>query len=224
MKNTAKSTLILIITLLLGILIGGFGHRAYMRSYFNQLHTLRANRGVERMLLRRIDPTEEQRPKVEKVVQKYGTKIDSMRQKHHKQSRKMITTLMAELKPLLTKSQLERVRHAPPGRKRLIDGLPPPPPLQQQPREKRVRRLMSILQPDSTVSDTVRSIIEEHMALNHKEKIRRDNRVPDGSRDLRIKLEPYFSSGCLDTLELRMRPSRPRKEGRQRPPRDHPRF
>ena len=236
MKNTTKSTLILIATLLLGILIGGLGHRAFMRPYFNRLHRLKAHRGVERMLMRRIDPTEEQRPAVEKILRKYGTKLDSIREIHHRQNRSVIKEFMAEISPLLTDDQLERLRHTPPHGKRFREGPPPLPDEERffdEPpsrgmggkiRRSRIRHLMAILQPDSTVRDTVHNILRKYVAPPPGKEFREKGDVPEFLPDLRSELAPYIPLERLDSLEHGFKPLRREEPFRKRaPPREHPR-
>lgn len=204
MKNTAKSAIALIVTLFLGVIIGVLVYRAGVRGHFERLSQVKVRGGIERMMLRRINPTDEQRPKVEKILRKHGSILDSMRLRHHSETQDEMEAFMEELTPLLTEEQLERFTRMPPPRegpgRRGPRFMPGPTP------EKLMEHIMLTLQPDSAVEDTVEAIVRDHFRQM------RDRGRPKGSDpralglELRRKLEPFVPAERLDSLERVVRP------------------
>lgn len=204
MKNNAKSALILLATLLLGIMVGVLVHRASVRKHFVRLSEIRGQHGVEKMMLRKIDPTKEQRPKVTLILEENGAKIDSMRLRHRREVKEKMDAFIAELSPILTEEQLKRFTSRPPKHREPGERMRPF--KTHVPREMMVEHLMLVLRPGSSVADTVKAIIEAQVDVPH----RRGHQAAGGpealTRELRMKLTPYVSAEQLDAMEHTMRP------------------
>lgn len=102
--------------LLIGILLmaAGFAcgwvvHRGMMVDRMHEVARMRHARGFEDGLYRRIEATTEQREVLDPIVQRYGAIIDSMHHRFGADRRMVIEQMHEEIKPLLTKVQIEKL-------------------------------------------------------------------------------------------------------------------
>jgi len=100
-------------TLLLGIILGGLIHSAVMKQRIKQIRSFRDRGGFETFLERIIQPDESQRLKIQAVFDKYNPKIYEIRRQHFKEFSALIDSLKAELDPILTPEQREKLKRPP---------------------------------------------------------------------------------------------------------------
>lgn len=130
MNMRTKTTLIIIVTFLLGIIVGIVGlnsiHHYRMKKQF---HLLRTPDGFPRFIERIIEPTETQRQQMVDVLEKYSPRFRSVMDSHRNQMEAMLDSMLTDLEPILTQAQLDRLQEHREHGKRLFDReMRPPPP------------------------------------------------------------------------------------------------
>lgn len=141
MNPTVKSSLIIVITLLIGIAIGFELSEISVKHYMEQMRGPRRPEGFLEMFEKVIKPDEKQKPVIDSILIRYHNKMDGIARSNMSRIRGVVDSMQTELKANLTKEQTERLdnemakmRHnapppeAPPEDRR---GFPPPPPLNQ---------------------------------------------------------------------------------------------
>ena len=140
MNARAKSALVLLATLLIGMVLGALLFGTVQRQRFQ--HALRLARpdrftaSVEQVI-RPVDDA--QRQAVRRVLQEFDTQIRADRQEKSQHMRAQLDSLQSRLSSLLDETQLARlrehiVRHRralrrpPKGMPPRLGGMPPPPP------------------------------------------------------------------------------------------------
>jgi Spy/CpxP family protein refolding chaperone len=112
MSTRLTATLALVLTLLIGIILGALGNRALIRSHFFHGRALgkgMLDRGavVERMQ-RQLDVTDAQRDTVHAILQSHADRMLELNREHGEEMMRLMDTLLADLKPVLTDEQLNR--------------------------------------------------------------------------------------------------------------------
>lgn len=136
MTTKTKMTFILLVTLLIGILLGIFVDRTIHRFRFQKRFAeFRQPQGISRILENLIRPDESQYQAVRDILEKYSKKLHEQREKSFQQMEAIMDSLRSELDQVLTdeqkerlKNEMERVRqrrgHRPPP-----GAMPPPRPM-----------------------------------------------------------------------------------------------
>jgi hypothetical protein len=130
MNTKAKSTLVLLGVLLIGIIIGALGSSLVRRNIWqDRVERFRSPEGFSERLMHIIQPDQRQADQVRQILLKHHEKMEKITD----QSRSMIKlhadSLLIDLKPVLTDEQMERLKdmlqRRPP---RHHDRHDPPPP------------------------------------------------------------------------------------------------
>lgn len=107
-----KSILLLLATLLLGTALGAVGNAWWAADRLDRIRDLRRPGGMERVLLQTINPTSpEQRAQVQAVLDRHTRRIAALRREHRRQMRTVADSLRADLRPLLTDAQMDRLNN-----------------------------------------------------------------------------------------------------------------
>ena len=107
MQAKTKSGLILGSTLLLGVLIGALLFGWFMRDRMRHIpHPQHFSRRMERM----IEPRDEaQREVVEEILERYQQQLRDIDMAHRETLRAHMDSVLAELRPVLSQQQFQRV-------------------------------------------------------------------------------------------------------------------
>lgn len=132
MTPRAKSALLLIGTLLIGIVLGVLLHARLSEQRIERLAFLRSQRGFVRFMERAIEPRdEEQRQAIRAVLERAAQRMAEHQTESRREARVILDSTRAELRALLTDEQLRQLeehlefrREYRPGRGRR--GPPPP--------------------------------------------------------------------------------------------------
>jgi hypothetical protein len=129
MNTKIKATFIILITLIIGIIIGSMLSRAYLRYRVKKLIPFRREpmnfiSHIEEI----IQPTPEQREKIREILKKHAEETLEIHIKHQKEIQASIEELNAELDPILTPEQKKRLKEGFPG---FHGRFPGPPPLRE---------------------------------------------------------------------------------------------
>ena len=141
MNIQAKSSLILVFTLLIGIALGVLIDRTLIhQSFVKRMERMQSPGAFMSNFERLIEPNEDQFNHVKKIVEKYSQRLFEQSQNTRQEMTAIMDSLKAELEPILTSEQKERleqrfqrVGRRPFGRsgrksRRPFDKEPPAPP------------------------------------------------------------------------------------------------
>lgn len=132
MNMKAKTTIILLFTLLIGIMLGVFLDRTVMRFRFQKrISEARQARGINRLLEDLIRPDESQYKVVRDILEKYSKRLHAHREKSFREMDIVMDSLRAELDQILTdeqKARLKKDMERMKGRRERGPGPPMPPP------------------------------------------------------------------------------------------------
>lgn len=102
MKTEAKTVLLLVGTLVLGMVIGFFGHGVFMRDQFKrQTRHMRTPDGFVHRFLSELNPTEEQREAIQEILKKHYEEMAAYREAF----RPKMEAMRKELDAILTDEQ-----------------------------------------------------------------------------------------------------------------------
>ncbi|MDZ7723334.1 MAG: hypothetical protein U5R06_11155 [candidate division KSB1 bacterium] len=110
MKKQSKSTLILIVTLLIGMAIGVLGYRVYMLQRIREFKDHRADLMFEKLFARVVQPTPEQADTLRVIWQKYREQLESNHKQVLKETKTILDSMFKEMRPLLTEEQIKRLK------------------------------------------------------------------------------------------------------------------
>jgi len=122
-----KSTAIIILTLLIGFVLGALSTGRFVESQVHHLQQLRES--PMRDIIGTIEPDEEQMKILEPSIEKYQSEILAINQEHRLLIRSTVDSMLHEIDTLLNETQREKIAKR---RQQIKDrekkGLPPPPP------------------------------------------------------------------------------------------------
>jgi len=110
MKTETKTVSILIFIFILGILLGVVVDRTIVENQMkNRMQRMRNPGMIGHLLERVIQPTPEQRKKIEIVLDKYADKMFQTRQQAMEAAAVTMDSLRKDLEPILTEDQKQRL-------------------------------------------------------------------------------------------------------------------
>jgi hypothetical protein len=128
----SKSVIALIITLVLGVLIGTLLVGPLIaRRHFDRVDAMRTREGFAQRMERIIEPDASQAVQVRQILTKYATQFDGIFSEHRLMMDALADSMRQELGPILTDAQRQRLEDSKPGhggRPHLgapPDGMPP---------------------------------------------------------------------------------------------------
>jgi hypothetical protein len=222
MRANVKSAIVLVVTLLLGIVVGSMATRALVKVRLERVRKVMEGPGVVGLVERRLHLTPEQREKVDPILRKYRPRLRTIHEKFRDQLagelKPTLDSLKAELEPHLTERQKRRLEHPRkggrfgPGPHMRPGGSGPmaPKPMQQRPRQM-MRRLEEALSLADGQRDTVRAILRKYAPGRGRGPGRMEPPPPEGVLDrmdaLRQDLKGVLTPEQLERLDtMRLRP------------------
>ena len=129
MNMKVKTTIVIIITLLFGIVFGALLNRTFthrrIRKVFDAVNPIRFTMILEQA----IDPTDEQKKRIREILQSHAKQVEELRKNAMEEMETSLQALKKELDSVLTPEQKERLeemmKKRPPWMRR--DGEPWPP-------------------------------------------------------------------------------------------------
>jgi hypothetical protein len=104
-----KTTLIILFTFIIGMVAGAIITRAFFKYRMEKVLSMSVPSGFAAHFERIIDPTDEQRESVRKILNKYGQQMFQMRQKSLKEFFSINQAMQTELNSILTPEQRKRL-------------------------------------------------------------------------------------------------------------------
>jgi hypothetical protein len=130
MNKKVKSSLIIIIVLLIGMAIGFEISEISIRHHFNRIDAFREPRGFIQMFEHIIKPTEVQKAAVDSILTKYHTQMERITKNGMEEVSAQMNLMQSDLIKILDKEQSVRLDEELSRMKRE----PPPPPRGRGPR------------------------------------------------------------------------------------------
>lgn len=138
MNIKIKTTLIILITFIIGMLAGAMITQAYLKYRMKKFLSMDMPAGFAAHFERIIEPTDEQRKALREILYKYGEKLSKMREKIRQEFLPINKAMEEELNSVLTPEQKKRLEDRffrrgpggffrPPGEKPPGDRPPGPP-------------------------------------------------------------------------------------------------
>ncbi len=120
MNIKIKTTLIILITFIIGMLAGSMITQAFLKYRMKKILSMNMPAGFADHFERIIEPTDEQRKALREILYKYGEKLSEMREKIQQEFLPINKAMEEELDAVLTPGQKKRLeerfsRHAPGG-------------------------------------------------------------------------------------------------------------
>jgi predicted RNase H-like nuclease (RuvC/YqgF family) len=110
MNTKVKIALIIIVTLVIGIVLGAMLNRAFLRHRIHRAFADRNPAGMISFIEKDIRPTPDQREKIREVLEKHRKKSSDLREKFMMEMQAEFESLEAELDPILTSEQKNRLK------------------------------------------------------------------------------------------------------------------
>ena len=137
MNTKVKIALIIIVTLVIGIVLGAMLNRAFLRHRIHRAFADRNPMGMVSFMEENIRPTPDQREQIREILEKHRKKSSDLREKFMMEMQAEFESLEAELDPILTPEQQRRLKRRSFGAWRNPRGFPDRPgPRRKPPREK----------------------------------------------------------------------------------------
>jgi len=110
MQTKTKTIFIISVTLIIGIVIGSVLTATVLRSYRyrDRIDKIRTPEGFVSRFEKIIEPNEQQKEQVQKILLDHFTRLDSTSTQYYSQMRDMRDTLNKQIVPILTPEQKER--------------------------------------------------------------------------------------------------------------------
>jgi hypothetical protein len=109
MTSKSKSTFIILIILIIGIIIGALVSGMLRKSRMDKFDRMSYHQRFIRVMDRIIKPSEEERGALEKILRKHSEKMNKVREKHQAEIISIVDSLKIELEKILTDEQLARL-------------------------------------------------------------------------------------------------------------------
>ena len=108
MTTRVKSAILLVVTLIIGGVIGALLQAQLTERRFDRLETIRSNRGFARMIERSIDfESPEQKEQVLDIVDDAGKRLFENMQRTRQDARAILDSTRERLSEVLTEAQME---------------------------------------------------------------------------------------------------------------------
>lgn len=110
MNTKTKSALMLLLTLLIGIIVGVLGGHMYMEHRVTKFMAMRNDRFFQHRMEEFLQPRPDQLDTLNAIFEKYQPKFLQLNRSFRAESRAILDSLHKELEPVLTKEQLQRLK------------------------------------------------------------------------------------------------------------------
>lgn len=139
MNIKVKTALIIIITLVMGIIIGAMLNRALLQHRINRAFSWRLPDFMITNFENIIEPDQEQSKLIREILNRHAKRMMEIRENHRKELQESFESLQKEMDLILTPEQKRRLLRSLPGPFQRFRGFPGKPPF-KPPREKKPRR------------------------------------------------------------------------------------
>lgn len=111
MSPSLKSVLLLLITLVIGGVLGALLHARLSEQRLERIAAYRSERGFIRYIERGIEPTDaDQQEQIRQILSSAASRVSERSTRHRQEMRSIIDSTHAELSQVLTPEQQQRLR------------------------------------------------------------------------------------------------------------------
>ena len=115
MNVKAKTAVIIIITLIIGIFLGAMLNRALLRHKIRKTFSMHKPDRLGFFMEEMIQPEADQRDQILAIVEKHTERMRELRQQFFSEMQGERESFLKDIDPLLTPEQKERLKKGPPG-------------------------------------------------------------------------------------------------------------
>ena len=108
-KNQIKASILLIVTLLLGLILGGLGSQYLIENRFEQMAKMRYPEGFVNVFEQIIDSKGTEADTVRVILREHHIKFMELNNQHLENIESMIDSMRNDLEPFLTEEQIEHI-------------------------------------------------------------------------------------------------------------------
>jgi len=102
-----KSVLLLVVTLLLGIVLGGVLTGWWVQNRADRVRALRTPSGFVERVVERVEPTSAaQRDSVQLIARRTARQLEGLRRSHRQQTMAVLDSMRTELRTVLSEEQI----------------------------------------------------------------------------------------------------------------------
>ena len=116
MNVKIKTALIIIVTLVIGIVMGAMINRALVQKRIRRAFTIRNPRVFVQSYLETIKPGSGQHKSIMDILSKYEKKVSEIRENFNEEVQSSYELMLSELEPVLTPQQMKRIEDPLPGK------------------------------------------------------------------------------------------------------------
>lgn len=109
MKTNTKTVLIIAVTFILGLAVGGLGSQLLFRYRVNRILSQRSPQQVFRFVERVIEPGPQQRQEIRNILDKHGRAVLETQRDNHEKQLAQFQALKEELATVLSPEQMNRL-------------------------------------------------------------------------------------------------------------------
>lgn len=122
-----KTSLLIIVTLIAGVVIGAMLNRMFLQNRVQRVFQRRAPNVFVQSYVDAIKPDHEQQKQIEKILDAYAKRMSEIREKNRQDLETLMDSMHTELESVLSTEQMERLSTrppvgSPPSRWRPVEG------------------------------------------------------------------------------------------------------
>lgn len=109
MNVKTKTFLVIVLTLVVGIIIGALANRALLQNRVRRVFSMRSPNVFTQSYLESIKPDAEQNKQIKEILERNGQLLDEIRAKSREDLETVMAAMMSELESVLSPEQLKRL-------------------------------------------------------------------------------------------------------------------
>jgi Spy/CpxP family protein refolding chaperone len=122
-----KTSLLIIVTLIAGVVIGAMLNRVFLQNRVQRVFQRRAPNVFVQSYVDAIKPDQEQQKQIQKILDAYAKRMSEIREKNRQDLETLMDSMHTELESVLSPEQMERLSTrppvgSPPSRWRPVEG------------------------------------------------------------------------------------------------------
>jgi len=115
MNVKLKTSFVIAVTLIAGIVIGALANRALLQNRVQRVFSMRSPNVFVQSYLETIKPDADQEKQIEEILERNGQRIAEIRSKSREDLESSMVAMMSELESVLTPEQIKRLEEKTPG-------------------------------------------------------------------------------------------------------------
>jgi hypothetical protein len=195
-----KLTLVLLVTLGLGFMIGYLVRDVAMRTHFREMSRMRQGEGITEMIENRLDLSQSQKDQMSSLLQKYNVRLRTVHQNFRRELTSTLDSMKNEMSPYLTDEQKKGMMRPGPGPG---PGMMPPlggPPMHID-SERFIHHFSAMIEPTDEQRDTVLAILKKYAPSGRSGEDFPPENIPKRMNKLFRELQPILTQEQIQRLK-----------------------